>query len=167
MYVFPLCSIILLVSSLVGEIDLFGNRALLAQMSGTLAGGLASILHCDKFRSFFSAGARLKCISNDGFFLNIKTILGEPHIEELYKKVVALHGSTKNLPRSCTSSYLDPSLFFFPEYVIQHIWTPLFVINSAYDSWQINNSLVPDILQERHKCMLTKSNANSPMYIPN
>ncbi|XP_070052948.1 pectin acetylesterase 8-like isoform X4 [Nicotiana tomentosiformis] len=119
MYVFPLCSIILLVSSLVGEIDLFGNRALLAQMSGTLAGGLASILHCDKFRSFFSAGARLKCISNDGFFLNIKTILGEPHIEELYKKVVALH-------------------FFFPEYVIQHIWTPLFVINSAYDSWQIS-----------------------------
>ncbi|XP_075108442.1 pectin acetylesterase 8-like isoform X2 [Nicotiana tabacum] len=54
--------------------------------------------------------------------------------------------------------------FFFPEYVIQHIWTPLFVINSAYDSWQINNSLVPDILQERHKCMLTKSNANSPIF---
>ncbi|XP_075108751.1 pectin acetylesterase 8-like [Nicotiana tabacum] len=81
-----------------------------AILSGTSPGGLASILHCDKFRSFFSTSARVKCISDAGFFLNIKTILGEPHIEELYKRVATLHGSTKNLPRSCTSSYLDPSL---------------------------------------------------------
>nr|XP_009771153.1 PREDICTED: uncharacterized protein LOC104221731 [Nicotiana sylvestris] len=114
-----------------------------AILSGTSAGGLTAILHCDKFRSFFSTNARVKCISDAGFFVNIKTILGEPHIKQLYERVVTLHGSTKNLPRSCTSSYLDPSLCFFPEYVVQHIRTPLFVINSAYDSWQINNSLIP------------------------
>ncbi|XP_075087513.1 pectin acetylesterase 8-like [Nicotiana tabacum] len=42
-----------------------------AILSGTSAGGLTAILHCDKFRSFFSPSARVKCISDAGFFVNM------------------------------------------------------------------------------------------------
>ncbi|XP_009794027.1 pectin acetylesterase 8-like [Nicotiana sylvestris] len=115
-----------------------------AILSGTSAGGLGAILHCDKFRLFFSLTARVKCISDAGFFINAKTITGEPHIKEYFKRVVTLHGSAKNLPLSCTFLSLDPSVCFFPQYAAQHICTPLFIINSAYDSWQINNILVPE-----------------------
>ncbi|XP_070046256.1 pectin acetylesterase 8-like [Nicotiana tomentosiformis] len=108
-----------------------------AILSGTSAGGLGAILHCDKFRLFLPLTARVKCISDAGFFVNVETISGEPLIEEKYKKVVALHGSAKNLLLSCTALSSDPSLCFFPQYVARHICTPLFIVNSAYDSWQI------------------------------
>ncbi|XP_059306342.1 pectin acetylesterase 8-like isoform X2 [Lycium ferocissimum] len=112
-------------------------------LSGTSAGGLAAILNCDKFKIFLQMDTRLKRISDAGFFLNVSTIAGKPEIKELYERVVVLHGSTKNLPPSCTST-LKPSLCFFPQYVAGYIQTPLFIINSAYDSWQVNNSLVPE-----------------------
>ncbi|XP_009776988.1 pectin acetylesterase 8-like isoform X1 [Nicotiana sylvestris] len=132
-----------------------------AILSGTSAGGLGAILHCDKFRLFFSLTARVKCISDAGFFINAKTITDEPHIKEYFKRVVALHGSAKNLPLSCTFLSLDPSLCFFPQYAAQHICTPLFIINSAYDSWQINNSLVPQEADPRHVWDFCKGNINN------
>ncbi|KAH0732724.1 hypothetical protein KY290_003571 [Solanum tuberosum] len=51
------------------------------------------------------------------------------------------NGSAKNLPPSCTSK-LKPGLCFFPENVAQQIKTPLFIINAAYDHWQVRNILV-------------------------
>ncbi|KAA3469585.1 Notum [Gossypium australe] len=83
-----------------------------------------------------------------------------------------LKGSAKNLLPSCTSrmkpglvsafcfltsftlhcnfQYSDQysihiSQCFFPQYIAQQIRTPLFIINAAYDSWQIRNILAPGI----------------------
>ncbi|CAN1804039.1 Pectin acetylesterase 8 [Linum perenne] len=47
-------------------------------------------------------------------------------------------GSVKNLPASCTRSS-TPSLCFFPQNVIQHVRTPVFLLNAAYDSWQVSS----------------------------
>nr|XP_016503537.1 PREDICTED: pectin acetylesterase 8-like [Nicotiana tabacum] len=69
-------------------------------------------------------------------------------------------GSAKNLPLSCTSFSLDPSLCFFPQYAAQRICTPLFIINSAYDSWQINNSLVPESVDPQHVWDTCKKDIN-------
>ncbi|CAN4109473.1 unnamed protein product [Withania somnifera] len=163
---------------------IFAHNAIL---SGSSAGGLGAILNCDKFRTFFSLTARVKCISSAGFFINKKTINGEPHIQEYFKRVVALHvrsiisiekitqiqlcflytffvanifkyyrRSFMMLPLSCTSFSLDPSLCFFPQYAAQHICTPLFIVNSAYDSWQINNSLVPSYADPYNKWIYCK-----------
>nr|XP_009759657.1 PREDICTED: uncharacterized protein LOC104212153 [Nicotiana sylvestris] len=132
-----------------------------AILSGTSAGGLGAILHCDKFRYFFPLTVRVKCISDAAFFLNVKTITGEPQIEEYYKRVVALHGSAKNLPLSCTLSLNDPSLCFFPQYAAQHTYTPLFIINSAYDAFQINHSLIPSEADPQHVWDYCKGNLNS------
>ncbi|KAG5517696.1 hypothetical protein RHGRI_038172 [Rhododendron griersonianum] len=52
-------------------------------------------------------------------------------------------GSANNLPPSCTSKR-KPSLCFFQQNMAKLVETPLFVVNSAYDSWQIPNILAPD-----------------------
>ncbi|CAN1299243.1 Pectin acetylesterase 7 [Linum perenne] len=113
-----------------------------AVLSGCSAGGLAAILHCEKFRGLLPASARVKCVSDAGFFIHGKDITGGLAIEKFFGGVVSTHGSTKNLPASCTSR-MRPDLCFFPQYVAQTMRTPLFIINSAYDSWQIKNVLAP------------------------
>ncbi|XVF52210.1 hypothetical protein PTKIN_Ptkin05aG0001000 [Pterospermum kingtungense] len=115
-----------------------------AILSGCSAGGLASILHCDRFRALLPATTRVKCISDAGFFMHAKDVSGGQHIEDFYSQVAKLHGSVKNLPASCTSRMgMRPELCFFPQYVVQTMQTPIFFINAAYDSWQIKNILAP------------------------
>ncbi|PHU28592.1 Pectin acetylesterase 8 [Capsicum chinense] len=106
-----------------------------AILSGISAGGLATILNCDKFKFLVPENARVKCIADAGFFINGKTIYGSSYIQEMYRRIVNLHGSAKNLPLACTSS-MEPSLCFFPQNVVPYVQPPLFIINSIYDYWQ-------------------------------
>lgn len=118
------------------------NKAQNALLSGCSAGGLASILHCDKFRDLLPSTTKVKCFSDAGFFINAKDISGVERIKAFFEDVMVTHGSAKNLPASCTAR-LPPSLCFFPQYVVQTLRTPLFVLNAAYDAWQIKNILAP------------------------
>ncbi|KAJ7943970.1 Pectin acetylesterase [Quillaja saponaria] len=127
-----------------------------AILSGCSAGGLASILHCDRFRALVPKGAKVKCLADAGYFINAKDVSGANHIETFYSQVVATHDSAKNLPPSCTSK-MSPGLCFFPEYVAQQIQTPIFFVNAAYDSWQIKNILAPGVADPHgtwHSCKL-------------
>ncbi|XP_049391506.1 pectin acetylesterase 11-like [Solanum stenotomum] len=118
-----------------------------AILSGTSTGGLATILNCDKCKSFFPDNAvKVKFVANAGFFINANTIFGTPNIQNMYERVVNLHESAK---RACTPT-MEPSLCFFPENIIPYIETPLFIINSAYDAWHISNTLVPSNLDPQH-----------------
>ncbi|KAM7497935.1 hypothetical protein LguiA_022349 [Lonicera macranthoides] len=81
-----------------------------ALLTGCSAGGLASILHCDKFRALLPTKARVKCMSDGGFFLYAKDFFGGYHFEtHTFDEVVSVHGSAKSLPQSCTST-LKPGL---------------------------------------------------------
>ncbi|KAK1396776.1 Pectin acetylesterase [Heracleum sosnowskyi] len=115
-----------------------------AIISGCSAGGLASILNCDKFRSLLPASAKVKCLADAGYFINVKAVSGASHIEGIYDDVVRTHGSAKNLPSSCTSR-LKPGLCFFPQNIVEQIQTPIFLLNAAYDSWQVKNILAPGV----------------------
>uniref|UniRef100_A0A0V0HZD6 Pectin acetylesterase n=1 Tax=Solanum chacoense TaxID=4108 RepID=A0A0V0HZD6_SOLCH len=79
-----------------------------AILTGISAGGLATILNCDKFKCFLPENARFKCVADAGFFINGKTIYGTSDIKEMYRKIVNLHGSA-NLPSACISA-MEPSL---------------------------------------------------------
>lgn len=118
------------------------NKAEKALLSGCSAGGLASILHCDRFHDLLPENATVKCLSDAGFFINTKDISGAESIASYYSNVVGTHGSAKNLPSSCTSR-MTPSMCFFPQYVVPELRTPLFILNAAYDAWQIKNILAP------------------------
>ncbi|CAI0382009.1 unnamed protein product [Linum tenue] len=119
-----------------------------ALLSGCSAGGLAAILHCDEFRELFPRTTKVKCLSDAGLFLDSQVSLTLPDVagfhtlRNLYSGVVRLQGVGKNLPRLCTS-HLNPTLCFFPQHIIATVKTPLFLLNAAYDSWQIQSSLAP------------------------
>ncbi|KAK4786621.1 hypothetical protein SAY86_010454 [Trapa natans] len=115
------------------------NQALL---SGCSAGGLASILHCDEFRALFPESTKVKCLSDAGLFLDATDVSGGHSLRNFFAGVVSLQGVQASLPITCTS-HLDPTSCFFPQNLISSIKTPLFIINAAYDIWQIQESLAP------------------------
>ncbi|KAM0935284.1 putative pectinacetylesterase/NOTUM [Dioscorea sansibarensis] len=132
------------------------DKAKNALLSGCSAGGLTSILHCDKFRALVPAGAQIRCLSDAGFFINAKDIAGAEQIKAFFDDVVTTHGSSKNLP-SCTSPLSSPGKCFFAQYVVPQVSTPLFILNAAYDSWQVKNILAPGVADPHgtwHDCKL-------------
>ncbi|XP_059648358.1 pectin acetylesterase 12-like [Cornus florida] len=115
------------------------NQALL---SGCSAGGLASILHCDEFSDLFPTGTKVKCLSDAGLFLDAADVAGGHTLRNFFGGVVSLQGVQKILPSTCTSQ-LDPTSCFFPQNLIANVKTPLFLLNAAYDAWQVQASLAP------------------------
>ncbi|KAK4434229.1 Pectin acetylesterase 8 [Sesamum alatum] len=107
-----------------------------AILSGGSAGGLGTIMHCDGFRALIPGASRVKCISDSGFFIHAKELLGAKKREEFFGIIMAYHGITKSLPKSCTSK-MSASLCFFPENVVKDIKTPLFFLESAFDDHQL------------------------------
>ncbi|KAM7525581.1 hypothetical protein LguiA_015483 [Lonicera macranthoides] len=117
-------------------LELGMKNATNALLTGCSAGGIGSMLHCDQFRAMLSPTTKVKCVADGGYFIRTKDISGNYFLEGVYDAVVNLHGSAKNLPSSCTSR-MKPSLCFFPENALPTVQTPIFIVNSLYDSWQI------------------------------
>ncbi|KAK8961051.1 hypothetical protein KSP40_PGU017984 [Platanthera guangdongensis] len=111
-----------------------------AILTGCSAGGLATIHHCDRFRALFSGSTRVKCLADAGMFLDAIDVAGRRTLRSFFGGVVNLQGVAKNLPSACTSR-LNPTLCFFPQHVLSTIQTPLFLLNTAYDVWQLQESL--------------------------
>lgn len=118
------------------------NNAEQALLSGCSAGGMASIIHCDEFRDLFPETTRVKCLSDAGMFLDVKDVAGGRTLRDMFAGVAALTGVEKNLPSCCTSK-MDATSCLFPQNLIANVRTPLFLLNAAYDVWQISESLAP------------------------
>ncbi|KAL5194434.1 Pectin acetylesterase 10 [Glycine soja] len=134
-----------------------------ALLSGCSAGGLATIIHCDEFRGFFPETTKVKCLSDAGLFLDAIDVSRGHTIKNLFSGVVRLQGVQKNLPHFCTN-HLDPTSCFFPQNLIAGIRTPLFILNTAYDSWQVQTSLAPSSADPHgfwHDCRLNHAKCTS------
>ncbi|MBA0816310.1 hypothetical protein Gohar_000988 [Gossypium harknessii] len=134
-----------------------------ALLSGCSAGGLASILHCDEFRNMFPRTSKVKCLSDAGLFLDAVDVSGGRTLRSLYNGVVGLQGVQHNLPRICTIRR-DPTSCFFPQNLISNIRTPLFILNAAYDSWQIQSSIAPPSADPHgywHECRLNHAKCSA------
>ncbi|KAL8504671.1 hypothetical protein ACS0TY_016016 [Phlomoides rotata] len=118
------------------------SQAKEALLTGCSAGGLATLLHCDDFRDLLAKDADVKCLVDAGFFPNEKDIAGNHAIESFYHDVVHLQGITKSLNHDCVSRS-EPSKCFFPQEFLGNIKTPVFLVQPAYDFWQIENIFVP------------------------
>lgn len=121
-----------------------------ALLAGCSAGGLASILHCDQFRALFPASIKVKCLSDAGLFLDAMDVSGGRTLRTFYHGVVTYLGVAKNLPSYCTDQ-MDPTSCFFPQNLISNIKTPLFILNAAYDVWQVQSSLCPPTADPHHE----------------
>ncbi|KAG1326079.1 putative Pectin acetylesterase 10 [Cocos nucifera] len=94
-----------------------------AFLTGCSAGGLASILHCDDLRALFPGNTtKVKCLADAGLFLDATDVAGRHTLRSFYEGVVTLQ---------C----------FFPQNLLSNIQTPTFLLNTAYDVWQIRQSL--------------------------
>ncbi|XP_068334536.1 pectin acetylesterase 3 [Pyrus communis] len=113
-----------------------------AFLSGCSAGGLASILHCDEFRDMFPETTTVKCLSDAGMFLDATDVSGGHTLRNFYAGVVSLQEVQKNLPKTCLH-HLDPTSCFFPQNLVANVKTPMFLLNAAYDAWQVQASLAP------------------------
>ncbi|CAH8311350.1 unnamed protein product [Eruca vesicaria subsp. sativa] len=125
--------------------DLMANgmrQAKQALLSGCSAGGLSSILRCDDFKSLFPLSTKVKCMSDGGFFLDTVDISGGRTLRRMYSGVVNTQGLQNTLPRTCTNHF-DPTSCFFPQNIINQVMTPLYILNSGFDAWQIGNSIAP------------------------
>ncbi|VAH86560.1 unnamed protein product [Triticum turgidum subsp. durum] len=119
------------------------SNATKALLTGCSAGGLATMLHCDDFNERFPREDSVKCLADAGFFLDVMDISGERSFRSYYDGLLHLQNVQKVLPKDCLAKK-DPTQCFLSAELIKSINTPMFILNSGYDSWQIRNVLVPD-----------------------
>ncbi|XP_031252579.1 pectin acetylesterase 5-like, partial [Pistacia vera] len=136
------------------------SNAKQALLSGCSAGGLATFIHCDEFRDRLPKHVTVKCLADAGFFLDEPDILGNRTIRSFYYDVVDLQGVAKSLNMDCLSR-MESFKCFFPQEFVKNIRTPVFIVNPAYDFWQIRNILVPDASDPRGKWRPCKLNIHS------
>lgn len=132
-------------------------------LSGCSAGGLAAILHCDEFRELLPRNTKVKCLADAGLFLDAIDVSGGHTLRKFFHGVVSYQGVGKNLPASCTS-HMDTTSCFFPQNLIAHVKTPLFILNAAYDSWQVQASLAPPVADPHnswHECKLNHARCSA------
>ncbi|CAA0820561.1 Pectin acetylesterase 7, partial [Striga hermonthica] len=111
-------------------------------LSGGSAGGLATILNCDTLRLLVPDARKIKCVSDSGFFLQAPNLPGATQRETYFEHIVQLHGLEDFLPQSCRSS-MNPGLCLFPENIVEDIQTPLFLIESSFDAFQVQSQYTP------------------------
>ncbi|XP_077241859.1 pectinacetylesterase family protein isoform X2 [Tasmannia lanceolata] len=119
------------------------NLAHKALLSGCSAGGLATFLHCHNFTRILPKTASVKCLSDAGFFLDVRDVSEIHSIRSFFGSLVTVQGVEQNLDKNCTTSLDNPSMCFFPQYALKFIQTPYFILNSAYDVYQFHHILVP------------------------
>ncbi|CAO2180080.1 unnamed protein product [Urochloa humidicola] len=129
-------------------------------LTGCSAGGLAVILHCDEFQAFFQPTTAVKCLADAGLFLDVVDVSEGRSRRSYYSDIVAMQGVAPNLPPACTAR-LDATSCFFPENVIDGIKTPIFLLNAAYDVWQIQESLAPNAADPSGAWKACKSNRSA------
>uniref|UniRef100_A0ACD5U4B1 Uncharacterized protein n=1 Tax=Avena sativa TaxID=4498 RepID=A0ACD5U4B1_AVESA len=124
--------------AIITDLSLKGlDKAEKVLLSGCSAGGLATFFHCDNLQERLGGAATVKCMSDAGFFLDVDDISGNNTIRPFFSNLVALQGAEKYLNEDCLNLTLDPYQCFFPQYVLPNIKTPYFILNSAYDVYQV------------------------------
>ncbi|VFQ59131.1 unnamed protein product [Cuscuta campestris] len=83
-----------------------------ALLAGESAGGVATMLHCDKFRALFPNSTRVKCLCDAGYFFPAKRYNygNQSHFLSIFHGLIHMHRSSKALPISCTQE-LSPALY--------------------------------------------------------
>ncbi|KAK1670243.1 hypothetical protein QYE76_058402 [Lolium multiflorum] len=118
------------------------SRAKEAFLTGCSAGGLSTYIHCDDFRALVPKASTVKCLADGGFFLDVEDISGRRYMRSFYNDVARLQDVRKNLIHC--SSDMEPGQCFFPREVAKGISTPMFILNPAYDVWQVEHVLSPE-----------------------
>jgi len=69
-------------------------------------------------------------------------------MQSFYSDVVRLQGLRERFTH-CNSN-MEPGQCFFPHEVVKHIVNPVFILNPAYDAWQVQHALAPEASDPQH-----------------
>jgi len=110
-------------------------------VSGCSAGGLATYLHTDWWRSQVSSKAHVVGLPDSGFFLDWPSPVNITHSYNAAMQYV-FEAMNPILNPKCVANMTDgPGLCLFAEHLSPFIATPIFALQSRYDTWQIGNEL--------------------------
>nr|GME10296.1 pectin acetylesterase 7-like [Ipomoea batatas] len=135
-------------------------------LTGGSAGGVSVFLNCDRFHKLLSNTTKFKCLSDGGYFIHAKKDPKQANgFESMFKDVVALHNSTGMLPHACTEKMkCQPYLCMFPQYVVEDMVTPIFILMSPYDAYQMNVTLGDQVYFAVRKSFQDHVNLPAPVY---
>lgn len=110
-------------------------------LAGGSAGGLATYLHADSWRSAIlatSPAAKVVAVPDSGFFLNYNSSHARTFGAAM-RWVFNRANGTGGVPAAClAANAADPALCIFAEEVAKTLATPVFALQSTYDSFQVN-----------------------------
>ena len=110
-------------------------------LSGTSAGALAAMMNADYIRERLPKSADVRVFADSGYFIDVAAVNGQDIINRHFRNMVRVHNSINYLDKDCIKA-LKPTLRWkciFPQHSIKYIQTPVFVLQSAYDPWQLIN----------------------------
>lgn len=142
--------------------DLLQNKGLSSAtdvvLSGHSAGGLATYLHADEVRALLPQTLMsYRAMPDAGFFLDHVTVTGDNEFGRQMRSAFTLGNTSSVLNAKCTSSHQGSLMdCVFPQNFAQYIVTPLHVIQSEYDSYQVSSIL-------QLPCSPPKGNCNASM----
>ena len=117
------------------------NRATEVILSGGSAGGIGVFLHADRIGEMLPGTvARYKAIPQSGVFLDRPNAEGKIVLNKMFQRVFQVQNCGGGVNTRCVVSksprYMH--LCMFAEYSMQFISTPLFILNSNFDSFSTN-----------------------------
>jgi len=126
--------------------DLFTHKALNTAtdvvISGCSAGGLATYLHLDWWRNNLPNSTYVVGLPDSGFFLDFESPVKKYHSAMIWTfEWMAAQGGVN---ADCVKKFMptkDTWKCFFAEHTSPFIRTPIFPLQSIYDSWQISEDL--------------------------
>ncbi|XP_031114341.1 pectin acetylesterase 11-like [Ipomoea triloba] len=135
-------------------------------LTGGSAGGVSVALHCDRFSKLLSNTTKFKCLTDGGYFIHAKKDPKQAEgFESMFENIVTLHNSTGMLPQTCTQKMKDkPYLCMFPQYVVRDTVTPIFILMSPYDAYQINITLGHEVYFAIKKAQMEHVELAPPVY---
>jgi hypothetical protein len=129
-------------------------------IKGCSAGGLATFLHLDYLAGRMPAGARVVGLPDAGGFLDAPDWDGVPLWTPYYQYIFKMQNCSGNVDADCMAHYGPAGegwKCFFSGYTAPFVTTPMMVINSLADTWQIGNILaLPCNLGSAGSCNATE-----------
>jgi hypothetical protein len=117
-------------------------------LTGCSAGGLATFLHADLVSSLLPEDVSYKAMSDGGYFLNIPAVNGLMLYEFYMRTVFALHNTSGGSDSDCAAHFSGAEGWkcLFAPFTFEFIKSPIFVLNSLYDTAQLAGILGLDCL---------------------
>jgi hypothetical protein len=112
-------------------------------IGGCSAGGLATYLHVDWWRQNVPATARVRGMPDSGFFLDYDSQFAPKYATDM-AWVFKQNNASSGVNQDCIAAHLatgDTYKCFFAEHTVPFLKTPIFPLQSEFDSWQIGNIL--------------------------